>query len=478
MISISAQSAEKLVRLTEDKEAWLSGDHQKTLDILLAREKSGDLEINTLYNIGYLYFLQGQFSRSLLYLQTVIVRKPELVYPYLIISRIHQKIGNLYAARDLLERGLDEDSDNVQLLMEIARINTALEDINQAMRYYQNVLDEDEDNIEAISGLAGIYRKKGDFKSALELLADRPNVYAEATILLEKSKLAVAMGNQQEGRHYLEKLLLAYPNSKKWAGLKDTLLTQFNESDLPVPQPLPQYAYQIDVKEELDYKVIYGPMTLGWLKVRIKPPVIFDGKQVYPVIFFVDSNPSYGFIISLHHIYESYIDLETMNAVRSRLYTPGSDGYLVRVYNYDYDQNLFESYLIDGDGLFHFVQKDLPRQVQDATSILFLARGIVSEKLNGTTPVVIDEEFKIGQINFLNESETIEIGDQSYQTVKIFARIDFEGIAGMSGDGWGWFTADSQAKPIKGKFEIIVGSIIIEADPDKTELPDFHLQEE
>ena len=90
-----AQNNQKVVRLSAEREAWLEGDKKGALDILLRKEAAGNLEIETLYNIGYLYLLQENYSRALLYLQTVVVKDPSYPYAYLQIARIHEKIGNL-----------------------------------------------------------------------------------------------------------------------------------------------------------------------------------------------------------------------------------------------------------------------------------------------------------------------------------------------------------------------------------------------
>ena len=44
----------------------------------------------------------------------------------------------------------------------------------------------------------------------------------------------------------------------------------------------------------------------------------------------------------------------------------------------------------------------------------------------------------------------------------------------MNGDAWGWFSPNEKAIPLKGAIEIIIGSITVEVDEDKTEIPNFH----
>ena len=94
--------------------------------------------------------------------------------------------------------------------------------------------------------------------------------------------------------------------------------------------------------------------------------------------------------------------------------------------------------------------------------------------MTGVTAVVIDEEYKYGRIKYLNETEPIMVDGKEIQSQKIFARAEFEGIAGMNGDAWGWFAPDQQAMPLKGNIEIIVGSISLEVDEEKTVVPNYH----
>jgi len=472
--TIFAQSEQKVVRLSLETETWLDGNLQKTLELLLAKEKSGNREISTLYNIGYIYFLEGDFTKALPYFQSVLDIDDSYIYARLQIAHMHKKIGLIHAAFSDLEQALQEDEDNLDLILAMAEISTDLKQTNKVEELYKRALDIDDNNVPALVGLAVIYRQQKKYKEALALLEKNPAVYTDASILQEKAKLYHSIGENEKSKQCLTQIILDYPNSQTWSHIRDTLKYQYNMDNLPDPEPLPSYTYKIDPNEELHYEVSYGPMTLGWLKIRILEPEIIGNKSVYPVIFFVDTNPSYGFILSLHHIYESYIDPVTLNAYKTRLYTPGSENYLVKTYYYDYDNNIFEAYAMTEEGRLNYIKKGLPRRVQDSTSMLYFARGLVSDKLSGVTVVVIDEEYKYGHITYLNETEPFTVEEQEVNSLKIFARADFEGIAGMNGDAWGWFAPDQQAMPLKGNIEIIVGSISIEVDEDKTEVPNYH----
>jgi tetratricopeptide (TPR) repeat protein len=472
--SVFAQSNQKVVRFEKETEIWLDGNKTKTLELLLAKERSGNSDVTTLYNIGYVYLLQGDLNKALSYFIRVIKREDDYAYAYLQMARIRKEVGLIHAAYADLERGLEEEEDNLDLILEMAKTSNELNQTQQSEEMYKRALDIADDNVSAIVGLAAIFRLQGKYDQARVLLEGNAGIYAEALILQEKAKLYRAIGKDSESKKFLTQIILDYPNSQTWSHIRDTLKIRYNMEKFPDPDPLPSYTYVIDPNEELHYKVSYGPMTLGWLKVRILEQETINNKNVYPIIFFVDTNPSYGFVLSLHHIYESYIDPVTLNSFKTRLYTPDSEGSLVKTYYYDYDNNMFEAYIMNEDGRINYIVKDLPRKVQDSTSMLYFARGLVSDKLDGNTVVVIDEEYKYGHITFLNETEPYSIEGREVQSLKIFARAEFEGIAGMNGDAWGWFTPDNQAKPLKGNISIIIGSISMELDEEKTEIPNFH----
>jgi len=472
-----AQSNQKVVRFDPETEIWLKGNKAKTLELLLAKEKSGNSEVTTLYNIGYLYLLQGDLNKALSYFNRVVKQDDEYVLAYLQMARIRKEVGLIHAAYSDLERGLEEEDDNLDFILEMAKISYELKQTQQSEKLFKRALDIDDDNVVALVGLAAIFRQLGKYEEAKDLLEGNSGIYAEALILLEKAKLYRALGNDSSSKKFLTQIILDYPNSQTWSHIRDTLRTRYNVEEFLTPEPLPTYTYKIDPNEELHYKVTYGPMTLGWLKVRILEQETIGNKSVYPIIFFVDTNPSYGFVLSLHHIYESYIDPETLNSVKTRLYTPDSENSLAKTYYYDYDNNIFEAYVLTEDGRIEYIKKDLPRKVQDSTSMLYLARGLVSDRKNGKTVVVIDEEYKYGHITFLNETEPYTLKGREIQSLKIFARAEFEGIAGMNGDASGWFAPDDQAKPLKGDISIIIGSISIELDEEKTVVPNFHEEE-
>jgi tetratricopeptide (TPR) repeat protein len=467
IISCFAESEQELPRFSSDREAWLENDVAAALASILPQAKSPDASVVTLYNTGYLFFLQGDNSKSFSFLQQALQKDLAYPYSYLILSRIYKQSGNALGAITQLKRGLKYHPDNYRLLIDLGEAYQLLGDLDQAEQTYLHIVDKYEEKIEPRIALSSIYRSQNRLQEAKEILDNNDSLYPECTLLIEKAHVYRALGNHKDASNVLIQMCQDYPNSQWIQAYRDTLRNVYNISEVAQAVTYAPYKYKLKPGESLEYKVKYGFITLGWLKIHMKEAVIINGKTVYPIIFYIDSNPSFDFMISLHHIYESYIEAESLNAIRTRLYTEGDEIYLARVYNFDYDQSRFQALIIYSDGRFAKVEKDLPSMAQDGTSMLYFARGIVSNNSGGSTTVVIDEEYKFGHITFLNEREEIDVRDEEVQATKIFARAEFKGIAGMNGDAWGWFSVDGEFVPLKGKVKILLGSITVSVDDEE-----------
>jgi tetratricopeptide (TPR) repeat protein len=463
-ISCFAQPELKTIRLSEDNEAWLNQDIAEAIKLTRTIAESPDADNVSVYNLAYLYFLDGKIRSALTYAQKSIDIDETYPYPYILIAKIYAESGNLIGALSLLKRALKDNSNNFDVLFELGKIYQLRKDYALAEDIYLDLWNEHKENVALNVAIASMYREQKKYDQAKEFLQENGAIYPESNFLIEKEKLYRELGDKVQAAETLVQLCKDFPYSQRIKTYEDTLKLVYNDTSLVKIDSLPNYNYKINPNESLNYKVKYGFITLGWLNIRIEEEQIIEGKRVFPIIFYVNSNPSFDFILSLHHVYESYIDVNTMNAIKSRLYTPDEANYLIRNYYFDYDKNIFTSYGIHADGRFRRVIKDLPRTAQDPTSMLYFARGVISNRMGGTTTVVIDEEYKYGHIKYLNETEELDIGDEEIEALKIFARADFNGIAGMNGDAWGWFSPDKEYVPLKGKIKIIVGSITVEVE--------------
>jgi len=465
-VTVSAQIIRKPIDLEPEQEAWLRGDLQETSRILHRKITGTGVDAILLYNMGYIHYLLGENIEALKFFQQAIDKAPDNPYAYLTMAEIYEKSGNILGALSQLRRVSAKNGDNYDVLLAMARLNRLNGNDKEAEQRFQEIIGMYEDKIQPRVELAALYRKSGKFQEARKVLEENEKIYPEDILLKEKARLYNAMGAKDQAAEFLIQMCDDYPNHPEIQQYRDTLQTSFNYVYAPKPFKQPVYNYRIMPDERLDYIVKYGFITLGWLNVRMLDAQMIGGHKVYPIQFYVNSNPAFGMIIELHALYEAYIDAETMTTIRSRAYTQGDGQYLAREYNFRYEESKFKAQIVFTDGRLEKIEKPLPLYAQDGVSMLYYARGVVSNKTGGTTTVVIDEEYKFGHINYLNETETLEVNDKDVEAVKIFARAEFKGVAGMNGDAWGWMSPDPQHVPLRGKVSIIVGSITLEVDED------------
>jgi tetratricopeptide (TPR) repeat protein len=455
----------KPARLSTEKEAWLAKDIEGTIRECLIKVASDSGNAILYYNLGYLHYLKKEISKALSYFQTARKKNESYPYHYLMTGIIYKEDGNLLGAKGLFTRGLEYDKNNYHLLMELADIYHLLNNDSLAAVTYFKVIDQHKDRIEPRCKIAPILRKMKKYKELKSILEpEDETLFPESSLLVEKINLYRELNDSTKVSQLFKELCSHYFYLEKLETFKNKLIAQYHLQQINASSDKTIFNYKIDPSEKLDYKVKYGFITLGWLKIRIHDTLIINGRKVYHLIFYVDSNPAFNFLISLHSIYESYIDAETLNSLQTRLYTPSHEVYFSSMYYFDYKKNHFRAQIINKDGRFESVEKDLPSGAQDGTSLLFFARGLVSNKISGTTAVVIDEQYKYAHINFLNETEKMDIQGEEIDALKIYARADFNGVAGMNGDAWGWFSPDKNMVPVIGKIKIIVGSITVKLE--------------
>ncbi len=447
-------------RFTAETEAWLAGDLAKTAEILKVKANAATVNPVVLYNYAYVLNQLDMGFPALEQIRRIDEAGSADVRSELLRAQIMRRQKNLAGALAALQVADKKYPGTKNVVFELAEVNRQLKNYTTAINLYRSVIEMENDHIEAITGLAACYRMSGQNERA-RLVIDTPGLYPESPVLRERQRVYHELGKREQEIDYMTQLCLEYPNSQQAANYRDTLVTVFGRKEPPALKPPQNFVYNIDRSEQVDYLVEYGFITLGWLKIRINGVLNMDGREVYHVLFFVDSNPSFDFLISMHHVYESFLEKSTLSAIRSRMYTPGDGENLLRVYHYDYDNSRFAGQIVRADGRYYRVIKDMPRTAQDGTSLLYFARGLVSNKTSGITTAIINEKYKTTEITYLKEKEEVDIPLGEKMGDKIYAKANFECIAGMNGDAWGWFSGDPDYVPLMGKIKILLGSITV-----------------
>ena len=72
-------------------------------------------------------------------------------------------------------------------------------------------------------------------------------------------------------------------------------------------------AFQLQIGEELTYKVKWSFIRLGTLKLQVVDTLMMNKTFVYHIKLFIDSNPLL-FFVNMHSVYETFIDNEFLKA--------------------------------------------------------------------------------------------------------------------------------------------------------------------
>lgn len=80
----------------------------------------------------------------------------------------HREKAEYKLAIEALYKALDVESDNIEVLTQLAEIYSIMNDIERSIRYYKDILEIDENNEIALSALYNKYFSIGKYKDALE----------------------------------------------------------------------------------------------------------------------------------------------------------------------------------------------------------------------------------------------------------------------------------------------------------------------
>lgn len=216
--------------------------------------------------------------------------------------------------------------------------------------------------------------------------------------------------------------------------------------------------------EELTYRVSYLGITLGTIKTVIEPYTTYEGKKSTKVKVYINSHPSIPFV-SLHSIYESWMDENMMYSMKFNANTQNDAGtwdFDQYVFDYDAGKLVMEKY--KGKEKTATKNFDIKKKYNDGSSLLFAARRLLYAKKSLRIPTTIMDDTVSTVINFSGKQEAAEIDAVNYPVKCVYfsGEANWTGIYGISGTFEGWFSDDEARVPIKAKMKVYVGNALIE----------------
>ncbi|MBM4168345.1 MAG: DUF3108 domain-containing protein [Ignavibacteria bacterium] len=231
---------------------------------------------------------------------------------------------------------------------------------------------------------------------------------------------------------------------------------------------LPPAGPMLQVGEELVYKVSYAFLNLGTIKIQVLDQREHRGKLVYHAKAYIDSNPSLGWLVDLHVLFESIVDRGIYSHVF--LSVDSTEKEIVsRQIQFDYDAKRATIDLIKQERSkpIQRIRSDtiaISAPIQDGLSLFFYARENVLETKKVNVPTIIDDVEVKTFINFMGKRTRSEIDAINYpvDVLEFDGKADYVGIYGMTGGFRGWFSNDSARIPIEARMNVILGSVHIE----------------
>ena len=231
--------------------------------------------------------------------------------------------------------------------------------------------------------------------------------------------------------------------------------------------PLDQnnFEFKWQVGEELVYSVKWTFITLGELRLQVLSHDTVNSRPVYHCRIHMDSNPSVPFI-TLHSIFDSYIDADGFYSHIFLSYEQENDYVLYTRYDFDYTQNVVKI-IIEKQYKDKVVRTldslvAIPEKVEDSLSMLYFARAMAKNKLQMEMPVFAYNKFEKTHINFTGEQRKTEANNSKVSGYYLDGKLKFIGIAGVKDEFRGYFSTDPQSVPLKAYMKAFIGNVKIE----------------
>jgi hypothetical protein len=218
--------------------------------------------------------------------------------------------------------------------------------------------------------------------------------------------------------------------------------------------------------EELTYKVKWAFIRLGTLRLHICDTLSISNQKVYHIKCYIDSNPTL-FFVNYHTVAETFF---TKNfEVHYFSYIEEDEGITYKAeYTLDRLQGLVSIQLTDTTNADNTIGKVIPfsGNVQDGTSLIYYARAHAGETETHTVPYLADESQDVVSIDFQGKGDLVKVGafQNKLPTYYLEGMVYNKGIAGLSGDFKGWFSADDRRLPLIAKMKVFIGSVSLKLE--------------
>ncbi|MCG3113622.1 MAG: DUF3108 domain-containing protein [Candidatus Manganitrophus sp. SB1] len=207
--------------------------------------------------------------------------------------------------------------------------------------------------------------------------------------------------------------------------------------------------------ERLTYDITYFGAKAGIAVMEVMEKTRLKGREVYHIVSTAQSNDFVSLFYPVDDRVESYIDVEGFYSHFIKVKQHQGKRRREKVISFDQTQHRAVQFKNNKEKVF-----EVPPQVQDSLSSLYFFR--VKNTIDVGRSVFIDvhesEKNWVLEIRGLaRERVTTPVG--TFNTIKVQAKVQYEGLFMDKGDVFIWFSEDEKRIPVMMQSKIKIGTI-------------------
>lgn len=207
--------------------------------------------------------------------------------------------------------------------------------------------------------------------------------------------------------------------------------------------------------ERLTYDITYLGAKAGIAVMEVLEKTTLKGREVYHILSTAQSNDFVSLFYPVDDRIESFVDVEGFYSHYIKIKQHQGKRKREKVISFDQIQHRAVQFKNNKEKVF-----EIPPQVQDSLSSLYFFR--VKNAIDVGRSVFIDvheseKNWLLEIRGMARERVTTPVG--TFDTIKVQAMVQYEGLFMDKGDVFIWFTEDEKRIPVMMKSKIKIGSI-------------------
>ena len=205
--------------------------------------------------------------------------------------------------------------------------------------------------------------------------------------------------------------------------------------------------------EKLVFDLDYGFVTAGVAMFSIPRIKRISGREVYHILFEVNSVPSFDWFYKVRDRYETYVDVEGVFPWRFEQHI--REGSYTRDFAAFFDQRRRIAKTSEGE-------YEIPLYVNDMVSAFYYARTLDYSKLKINDRIHLENFYKNKvydlDVKYLGK-ETVTVPAGTFDCLVVEPLVKEGGLFKHEGNIIVWLTDDEVKMPVKVKTKIVIGSV-------------------